>query len=500
MADADLVIAPVLWPLLTGIVLALTRRDRARQRRLSVISVLVGLLLALVLMGRVSGGHILVFRAGDWPAPFGIVLVADRLSALMVALTYVVAIPGLWQSLQVIPPELERRSYYALFQLLLMGINGAFLTGDIFNMFVWFEVLLIASYALVPILNRGYPLQEGFKYMVFNMVASTLFVVAVAVLYGVMGTLNLADLAVRAAQMEDPRLLTVIAMLFAVVFAAKAALFPLYFWLPGGYDAAPTPLSGVFAGLLTKVGMYALIRAFSLVFPLDPDFTRRLVLVIAALTMSIGVLGAVAQVTMKRILAYHSISQVGYMAMGLGLDTPLALAGAVYFMIHHSVIKSALFFVTGATEHVTGTESLKQLGGLARPYPALAAVFLVAALSLAGIPPLSGFFGKLVLAQAGLAVGELAVVAVSIAVSFFTLFSMMKIQVGVFWGPLRQPDRPARAGAVGRLLLPAAALVLVSVGLGIGAHGALGLMQQAAAQLVDPAAYIEAVLAPGGRV
>lgn len=499
MQSHNLVIAPVLLPLLAGVMLVVLRRERRLQRVVSLVSLLAGLAVAAALLGRVADGEILVFRAGDWPAPFGIVLVADRLSALMVALTYVVALPGLWQSFRLIPPEVERGSYYALFQLLLMGINGAFLTGDIFNMFVWFEVLLIASYALVPIVNRGYQLQEGFKYMVFNMAASTLFVVAVAVLYGMMGTLNLADLAVKAAELENPRLLTVAAMVFAVVFGAKAALFPLYFWLPGGYDAAPTPLSGVFAGLLTKVGMYALIRMFTLLFPLDPEFTRPLVLVIAGLTMSIGVLGAVAQVTMKRILAYHSISQIGYMAMGLGLETPLALAGAIYFMIHHSVIKSALFFVAGVTEHVAGTGHLKRLGCLARPYPALAAVFLAAGLSLAGVPPMSGFFGKLTLAQAGLQVGELAIVAVSIAVSFFTLFSMMKIQFWVFWGPPRHTGAGDDAGRIWGLLPPAVALVMVSAYLGVGAQWALGMMQGAADQLVDPQPYIRAVLAPGGR-
>lgn len=499
MQSHNLVIAPVLLPLLAGVVLVLLRWQGRLQRVVSLVSLLAGLGVACMLLGRVADGEILVFRAGDWPAPFGIVLVADRLSALMVALSYVVALPGLWQSFRLIPPEVERGSYHALFQFLLMGINGAFLTGDIFNMFVWFEVLLIASYALVPIVNRGYQLQEGFKYMVFNMAASTLFVAAVAVLYGMMGTLNLADLAVKAAELENPRLLTVAAMIFAVVFGTKAALFPLYFWLPGGYDAAPTPLSGVFAGLLTKVGMYALIRMFTLLFPLDPEFTRRLVLVVAGLTMSIGVLGAVAQVTMKKILAYHSISQIGYMAMGLGLDTPLALAGAIYFMIHHSVIKSALFFVAGVTEHVAGTGHLKRLGCLARPYPGLAAVFLAAGLSLAGVPPMSGFFGKLTLAQAGLQSGELAIVAVSIAVSFFTLFSMMKIQFWVFWGPSRPTGAGDDAGRISGLLSPAAALVLLSAYLGVGAQWALGMMQGAADQLVDPQPYIRAVLAPGGR-
>lgn len=499
MDSHNLVIAPVILPLLTGIALILSGRNRRLQRALSLGSLLAGLAVAAVLMGRVAGGEVLVFRAGDWPAPFGIVLVADRLSALMVLLTHVVAIPGLWQSVQLLAPDVEGAGFHALFHLLLMGINGAFLTGDIFNMFVWFEVLLIASYALVPILNRGYPLQEGFKYMVFNMAVSTLFIVAVAVLYGTMGTLNLADLAVKAGQMEDARLLTVIAMLFAVVFGAKAALFPLYFWLPGGYDAAPTPLTGVFAGLLTKVGMYALIRTFTLVFSLEPELARQLVLAVAGLTMSIGVLGAVAQATMKKILAYHSISQIGYMAMGLGLDTPLALAGAIYFMIHHSVVKSALFFIAGVTEHMAGTGHLKGLGGLAKPYPALAAVFLAAGLSLAGVPPMSGFFGKLVLAQAGLQSGELAIVAVSMAVSFFTLFSMMKIQFWAFWGPERRAGEAHSPRRIGGLLAPAAVLVLLSAWLGVGADWALGMMQAAAGQLMDPRPYIEAVLAPGGK-
>jgi multicomponent Na+:H+ antiporter subunit D len=315
------------------------------------------------------------------------------------------------------------------------------------------------------------------------------------------GTLNMAALAQSLPAAPYPGLILTVSMLFLVGFGIKAAVFPLFFWLPASYHTPPVAVSAVFVGLLTKVGVYALVRLFTLLFMQDTSFTHALILVLAGCTMVTGVLGAVAQNEFRRILSFHSISQVGYMLMGLGLFTPLALAGALYFMIHHSVVKTNLFLVSGVVYEIQGSYELKQLGGQYRAFPALAALFLVSALSLAGMPPLSGFFAKLSLVQAGLALGQYGIVGVSLAVGALTLFSMVKIWAEVFWKA--PPAAPGAGGAVmhaiprGRLMVlltPVAVLALTAVLMGVLAEPVLALVTRAADQLLDPAEYVQRVL------
>ena len=282
-------------------------------------------------------------------------------------------------------------------------------------------------------------------------------------------------------------------MLFLFVFGVKAAIFPLFFWLPDSYPEPPTAISAIFGGLLTKVGVYALIRTFTLLFVQDVAFTHTLILVLAALTMIVGVLGAIVQNHFKRILSYHIISQIGYMILGLGFYTPLALAGSIFYIIHHVTVKTALFLISGATERATGTSQLQEMGGVLNPYPLLAMLFLLSALSLAGMPPLSGFFAKLTLLMAGMQEAQYAYVGVALAGSFLTLVSMTKIYLYVFWGEAPQ-KRDGRVRQMG-LLLPVVFLVLVSVTLGLFGAPVLQLSQQAAAQLLSREAYIEAVFA-----
>jgi multicomponent Na+:H+ antiporter subunit D len=290
-------------------------------------------------------------------------------------------------------------------------------------------------------------------------------------------------------------------MLFLVGFGIKAAVFPLFFWLPASYHTPPVAVSALFVGLLTKVGVYALVRLFTLLFLQDTAFTHTLILVLAGCTMVTGVLGAVAQNEVRRILSFHSISQVGYMLMGLGFFTPLALTGALYFMIHHSVVKTNLFLVSGVVYEMQGSYELKQLGGHYRAFPALAALFLVSALSLAGMPPLSGFIAKLSLVQAGLALDQYTMVGVSLVVSVLTLFSMVKIWAEVFWkAPPAAPDAGGWAMHViprRRLMLlltPITVLALTAVLLGVLAEPMLALVSHAAAQLLNPVEYINRVL------
>jgi multicomponent Na+:H+ antiporter subunit D len=285
-----------------------------------------------------------------------------------------------------------------------------------------------------------------------------------------------------------------------VAFAIKAALFPFFFWLPASYHTPPIAVSAIFAGLLTKVGVYALLRTFTLIFTGDAEFTRTLLLVIAALTMTTGVLGAASQMEYRRVLSFHIISQIGYMVMGLALKTALGLTGAVFYLMHHIVVKTNLFLIGGIVRHLGGSYDLKRLGGIYRSRPWFAAAFLVPAFSLAGIPPLSGFWGKLVVIKAGLDAGAYVVTAVALGVGFMTLYSMVKLWNEAFWKA--SPDTPPTDAETRRvplvLLAPVLGLAVLTVGLGLGAGPAFDLAARAGAQLSDPSAYIAAVLEPAG--
>jgi multicomponent Na+:H+ antiporter subunit D len=286
-------------------------------------------------------------------------------------------------------------------------------------------------------------------------------------------------------------------MLFLIAFGIKAGIFPLFFWLPASYHTPPVAISALFAGLLTKVGVYALIRVFTLLFVQDVGYTHSLILTVAGLTMVTGVLGAVAQDEFRRILSFHIVSQIGYMLLGLGLLTPLALAGSIFYIIHHIIVKTNLFLLSGVAHQLRGTYELTRLGGLSRDHPAVASLFLVSALSLAGMPPLSGFFAKLALVQAGLEREQYAIVATALGVGLLTLFSMTKIWAEAFW---KEPPEPTGATSPGRsarswaLLAPAVALAALTVAIGLAAGPVLTLSMRAAEQLLDPAGYIQAVL------
>lgn len=493
-------ILPILVPMLTGIAAILTYRWRRTQRIISVAGAVALLAVALAVLAQASRHGVLAAQMGNWPAPYGITLVADLLSAIMVVLAGLVGLAGAVYSLVAIDPARERYGYHALYHFLLMGVCGAFLTGDLFNLYVWFEVMLMASFVLLALGGERGQMEGAIKYVTLNLVSSAIFLATVGILYGLAGTLNMADLARKLAALppDTHPLVITIAMLFLVAFGIKAAVFPLFFWLPASYHTPPVPVSAIFAGLLTKVGVYALLRVFTLIFVQRVDYTHTLILIIAGLTMVVGVLGAMAQGEFRRVLSFHIISQIGYMIMGLGLFTPLGLAGSVFYLTHHIIVKTNLFLVSGVVERLGGTQQLKRLGGLYRSHPALAALFLAPALSLAGLPPLSGFFAKLGLVQAGLQANQGGIVAVSLVVSLFTLFSMMKLWNEAFWKVAPNSDPPAGDRlALAGWLLPIAALAVVTVAIGLGAGPVFALALRAGEQLMNPAAYMEVVL--GGR-
>ncbi|WP_096201347.1 Na+/H+ antiporter subunit D [Bacillus sp. FJAT-45350] len=489
----NFILLPILLPFIIGVILIFFAKQHSIQRIISGFTVFFLLGIAAYLAIFVYQNGIQTLELGNWRAPFGIILVADMFATMMVVLSSIVGLVCLFFAFQTISNEREKYYFYPFYFFLLTGVNGAFLTGDLFNLFVFFEVMLIASYILIVIGGTKYQLRESLKYVMINVFASILFIVGVAYIYAATGTLNFADLAVKVGELEQQGVLNVVAILFLIVFAMKGALFPLYFWLPRSYYGPPAAIAALFGGLLTKVGIYAIFRMFTLVFVHDPGFTHNIILALAGLTMFFGVLGAVSQFDFKRILSYHIISQVGYMVMGLGIFTPLAIAGAIYYIAHHIIVKAALFLFAGATQKITGTTDLKKMGGLLKTHPLLAWLFFISAISLAGIPPLSGFFSKFALMLSGFQEERYIIVTVALVVGLLTLFSMMKIFIYAFWGEQKHTEQQAKQ-KVGPLLLPIVPLVFLTIVLGFFAEPIFQYSLGIAEEILDPSIYINSVL------
>ena len=493
---------PVVLPLLAAAASVLVGRSRTAQRviGLGTLTAVCGISVAIAV--RVDRDGTVAVQAGDWPAPVGITLVADRLSALMLVTASVVLLAVLAYAIGQPGAERNHVGFQSVYLVLAAGVAAAFLTGDLFNLFVSIEMMLTASYVLITLGGTLDQVRSGMTYIVISLVASVLFLLALAITYAATGTVNMADLAGRIGELPSG-VRTALAGLLLVVLGIKAALFPLYFWLPDSYPTAPAAVTAIFAGLLTKVGVYAIIRTQTLLFPVDSR-SGALILVIAALTMLVGVLGAIAQQDIKRIFSFYIVSQIGYIVMGLGLFTVAGLAGAVYAIVHHIVLKTALFLTGGLIEHASGTSRLHRLGGMVRTTPVIAVLFLLPAMSLAGIPPFSGFVAKFALFDAAARERQWPVLAVGVLVGLLTLFSVFKVWISVFWSPAHvEPDRVALDPAVttrwegpALMVLPTALLAAATLAIGVAGGPLYDLSTRAAADLVDPSAYIEAVLAP----
>ncbi len=497
---SQLLILPILIPAASAALSLALWPWRSMQRLLGLLGTTALLASALSLLQAVRTEGILALQAGSWPAPYGITLVADLLGAIMVVLAALMGLAVTVYSLAGIDPEREAFGYYPFLHILLMGVCGCFLTGDLFNLYVWFEVMLMASFILLALGGERGQLEGAVKYVTINLVASTFFLSALGILYGMVGTLNMADLARQLGEVSRPGLSSTLAMLFLAAFGIKAALFPFFFWLPASYHTPPVAVSAIFAGLLTKVGVYALLRVFTLLFVQETAFTHSLILLVSGLTMVTGVLGAMAQNEFRRILSFHIISQVGYMVMGLGLYSRMALAGSVFYLIHHIIVKTNLFLVSGVAQRLRGTFELGRLGGLYQGAPGLAALFVIAAFSLAGLPPLSGFWAKLLLVWAALADERYPIAATALGVSLLTLYSMTKIWNQAFWGePPPGSEAPLKAPVRASLYLPMILLAGLTLGIGVLVQPVYELSLQAADQLLDPQGYILAVIGGGDR-
>ncbi len=475
------------------------------RRRLAMASVLLGLWLAIGLVRLADRGPLTVYPLGSWPAPFGIVLVVDRLSALMVLLTHVVAVPALWYATG--GWDSRGRYFHAMFQFQLMGLCGAFLTGDLFNLFVFFEVLLIASYVLLLHGLGRERFRVGVHYVVINLTASALFLIGLALIYSVTGTLNMADVALRLTRITGDTALLArsAALILLVVFGVKAALVPLYFWLPATYAAASAPVAALFA-IMTKVGVYSIIRVHWGIFGAGGGEAALAVadwlLPLALTTSVLGILGALAAHSMGRLIAYLTVSSVGTILAAVGLFTPASLSAALYYTLHSTVVIAGLFLLVELLAAQRGQAGDRLRPAMAVREPVLLGVLMVfGAASAVGLPPLPGFLGKIMVLQssAGLA-AQVWVWSVVLLVGFFSLVCLARAGVVVFWHVEPEAGQASVvAGSSPQLLSATLSLMAVTVAMAVLAAPIKDYTDAAARQLADQPAYADAVLrAQGG--
>jgi len=522
-----LVPLPVLIPVIgAALTLFLGRRPRL-QRAITLVALSVVVLVCALLLHATARGGTLVVHVGGWGdtvpgmGPLGITLVVDRLSALMLVVSSIVLVAVVWYAIGQGIREGDERQPVSIFLptylALAAGVCNAFLAGDLFNLFVSFEVLLTASFVLLTIGATTERVRAGTSYVMVSMVSSLIFLLGIALIYAATGTLNMAELAVRLDHVTAGTRGALFAVLL-VAFGIKAAVFPLSTWLPDSYPTAPAPVTAVFAGLLTKVGVYAIIRAHSLLFP--GGALDSVLLIAALLTMLIGVFGAIAQSDIKRLLSFTLVSHIGYMIFGIALSSRLGLTGAIYYVVHHIIVQTTLFLVVGLIERQAGASTLRRLGGLAAASPLLALVFFVPAVNLGGIPPFSGFIGKVTLLQAGAQNGSplaWTLVAGSVITSLLTLYVMTRVYTKAFWrsradapeGALAMAsastllDEPEDVALVDRqdvgrmpvgMVLPTIALIGVGLALTVLAGPIVSYAEAAAGEVLDRGQYIVAVV------
>ncbi|SET65717.1 multicomponent Na+:H+ antiporter subunit D [Salinibacillus kushneri] len=492
---SNLAVLPIIIPLLAGIVAVFFAKKTMAVRIFAQVLTLLNLAVSIGIAFYVIQYGTVTLETGGWAAPYGIILVADPLAIFLVLTTNIIATASVFYAPNSLTHKQEQFYFYTFYFLLISGVSGAFLTGDLFNLFVFFEVLLMASYGLIVLGGEKIQLRESLKYVLLNLFSSMLFVTAIAFLYSVTGTVNMAQLAERIQEVEQTGILTTIGILLFFVFATKGAIFPLYFWMPKSYIVPNSVVSALFGALLTKVGIYSIVRTFTLIFIHNPEVTHELFLWLAALTMIFGVIGALSTNNVKLIIVYNIIPAVGFMLMGIGLFNHDGLAGSVYYLLQDIIIKACLFLMVGALIYVTGTSNLKKMKGLIHHFPLLGWMFFIGGLVLAGIPPFSGFIGKLLLLQGAIQEGRYVIVIIGLLTSLLILLSIMRIFTRGFWGERTELDtgniQPKR---VRGLIIPAFGLLSVCVVLGIGAEWFIPHIETITNQLLDPEIYIDSVL------
>lgn len=492
-------------PILTAAITILFRSKSHIQKIVSLITSFLLLWMSITLLLNVWNHGIQVYEVGEW-GKYGIIIVADLLSALMILISSFISFLCLIYSLDYI----EYRSlstYYPLFNLLVAGLHGSFLTGDIFNLFVFFEILLLSSCGLVVSLEKGGTtkssdkLEATFKYLILNMLGSTVMLIAVAALYATTGTLNMADISIKLGIMQTsgtlPWYILPIGLMFIIVFGNKAAIFPLHYWLPDVHPTAPSPISAILSGVLIKVGVYGILRIFFFIFRDITGIFQPIIIILSLFTIIIGAASAVSQNNVKRLLAYSSVSQIGYVFLAIGFGGVTAIAASLVYLVNHALTKSLLFLTAGGIIHHAGTKDMNKMGGMINSSPFMAFAFLVGSMSIAGLPPMGGFISKLLLFDAGIIGKYYVEIAVALIFAIFSLFYMFRAWLLMFWGEKRDVsvygDYAVHKPSI-FVYLPLIILVISIMIIGIYPQPLVLLAQTIASQIINPQAYIDAVL------
>jgi len=486
----NIILLPLLIPLLGAILQFCFLRGVRVQRWLNLATCSLLLVSAIVLIFLVLKQQYIVLQVGGWRAPFGITLIADILAAIMVLLTAIVGFCVAIYSFSDIGLRNVRVGFYPAYNVLLFGLCGAFLTGDLFNLYVWFEVVLISSFILLVLSGGKFQLEAAVKYAVLNLIATLLLLSAIAFLYGITGTLNMADLALQVQDSHAPGLITVVAVLFIVAFSMKGAAFPLFFWLPASYHTTTYSSSAIFAGLLSKLGVYALIRVITLIFLVNSPYLHFIIAVLAGLTLLTGIMGAITHHQPRRVLSYSLISHIGFILVGLAISTPMALLAAIFYLIQHVVVKTGLFLSAGLIHYY-------QKSGFRCLYfskPIFSVMFFILILSLSGIPPFSGFWPKLLLIESAIAAGQITLLVIMILVSLLTLYVMVRLWIQYFQVKQTQASFVYQVVERKSMLLSVAVLVGLALVIGLLPSLCYHLAKLTELQLLHPENYVHAVL------
>lgn len=501
MSVPILPVLPILLPFLCAILCLIFRQRILTQRYIGSMGALIQTMLCYEVLSRVKGGNIIVTYAGNWVPPFGISMVVDSLSATLTFTTSIIGLAVMIYARADIHEDQIRRGFYPLVFLLLMGVNGAFLTGDIFNLYVWFEVMLISSFSLLVLGRKKEQIQAAIPYVIINLIKTLFFLASVGLLYGTLGTLNMADLHLVVQDMYATghiKTLQVIAVMLMLAFGIKAGMFPLYFWLPASYHTPSPAIGALFAALLTKVGVYAMLRTFTIVLPLDEMQLMPLLGVFAIATMLIPILGAMAERNLRRILAFCLLSHIGIMLSGLAIFDHAAFSGMIFYMIHHMITIACLFFLSGILIHLYGSDDIRNMGGLMELAPRLAWLLLVPIIALSGLPPLSGFWGKMLLVKGALEEGHTVITSAILLASLLTLYTLLRLWHMVAWRKTAVSIQPFPAINIKFMTVATAALAAISLWMGLFPDTVATLSHQIATMLLDPSIYVDSVT--GGTV
>lgn len=490
-----MLVGPLLVCFIFGLLGLILQVDQVKwYRRIGVLAPILHLGFTLKILSNVNNLGVQSLQMGGWSSPFGISFVVDTLGALLLVVTSVIYLAGYLFAMEELEEQQIKQGFFSLLHFLIMGVTGAFATGDYFNMYVWYEVMILSSFGLLVIGNQKFLIEGAFKYAVLNFLASTFFLMGLGLLYGSVGSLGIADVTLKLQNIDVVKAAWPAGFLMAIGFAIKAGVFPFYSWLPTAYHLPTFTASAVFAGLLTKVGVYSLFRLLGMSFALKAGDISTVFTWIAILTMLLGVFGAATRFHIRRILSFHIVSQIGYIILGLALFTQQAFAAATFYLIHHIIVKTNLFFIAGLVEHKLNSEDLKYTGDGLIKLPWLALIFIISGFSLGGIPPLSGFFAKFGILRESLINQSYVVLGVGLFVGWLTLFSMTKIWAEVFWKPQVKNTIVKVKPVIFLRRLVVTSLALVTLWISFFPDVLMGLSQRVGFELLNPQAYLDTQL------